>query len=76
MDVIRHQAIGVNRAPEAHGKAAQVVEVRDVVRLLEEAIIAIMATLHDVQTQFGNLNAGCPRHKPKNGATGARLTSK
>jgi hypothetical protein len=76
MDVIRHQAISVNRAPEARGKAAQVVEVRDVVRFLEEAIIAIMAALHDVQTEFGNLDARRPRHKPKNGATGARLTSK
>jgi hypothetical protein len=62
MNMIRHQAIGVDRAAEPQSESAEVSEVLGIVVRPEKARHAIVTPLHKVQRDLGNDQTGHARH--------------
>lgn len=58
MDVVRHEGVGMKRAPLLLQGFAQPVEVGLVVLFSEEAGFAVMPALHDVQGYSAEVDAG------------------
>jgi hypothetical protein len=66
MDVVGHQAIRMHGAAGTRRELSQEVQISQVVAVLKEAIVAVMATLDDVDTQIRNYQPCCPRHIGQN----------
>lgn len=62
VDVVRHQRVGMKRAPLFLQGFAQPVEVGLVVLFPEEARFAVMPALHDVQGNSVEMDAGASGH--------------
>jgi hypothetical protein len=67
MHVVRHQAVRVHAAIKLWRVLSQGVQIGAVIRFLEEAVIAIMATLDNVDSDLGNDQARRSRHVRRNG---------
>ena len=62
MDVISHQHIGVQAAARLRQRLPQPVQIAQVVILREEAGLAVMTALDDVQRNTVELHAWAARH--------------
>jgi hypothetical protein len=73
--VIRHQAIGMHRAIELGGKRLHKAQVRQVIGIRKETIVAVDSALNDVQRQTGNDTTRRTRHEAKTTTGLAGLTA-
>ncbi len=60
--MVGHQSVGMERAAAFVERLAQPVQVSGVVLLAEEAGLAVVPTLHNVQGNTGQMNAGASWH--------------
>jgi hypothetical protein len=65
MNVIRHQAICMNKTTMLPRELAQMKHVHEAISILPEAISAVIPTLNDVNGDVGNDETRCPRHSRK-----------
>lgn len=60
--VVRHQDVGVNGAAFAEGDVPEVVSIAEVVRVGEEAGLAIVSVLDDMLRDIRDVDSGRTRH--------------
>ena len=65
MDAIGHQHVGVQGAPRLPERFSQPMQVALAIFFREEAGLAIVATLHDVQGDVIEVDAGAAGHAGK-----------
>ena len=62
MHVVGHLDVGVQRAARGFARLAQPFAVGEIVVLSEEAGVAVMSSLNDVQGKIWEMNAGTTGH--------------
>lgn len=62
MDMVRHEAVRVHRALRFRGELSKQVQVHQIIAVLPEATLAVIAPLHYMQRDVGNDEAREPGH--------------
>jgi len=73
MNVVRHQYVRVNLDPMENRTFAERSQVHFVIAVHEEASLAVVPTLHDVQRQVSGRKAKSARHSAQASATVVKL---
>ena len=60
--MVRHQDVGVNGAAFAEGDVPEIVSIAEVVRVGEEAGLAIVSALDDMLRDIRDVDSGRTRH--------------
>lgn len=74
MNVVRHQAIRVQRATRQREQAIQVKKIKAAIVSLKEARLSIVPSVPDVHRNAGKRDASAPGHDELNGAADETLT--
>ena len=71
--MISHQAVGMKRALRLSEHLPQVGQIDDVVNVLREAGVAVIAALDNMDSDVRNDKPRLPRHREDNGRRGAAV---